>query len=589
MSKPKVEIRTQHAMLVIWGQYAQALGLIQGISQVRLHQKTVRHSPHTKILEFLVAILGGLEHLQELSTAAEPIVKDQAVANAWLQPKWVDYSSVSRALTVLTQEEAEQIVSVLDQIGQPIVNREVMLALASPGYLVFDGDLTPRSVSNTSTTYPDAAYGHMDENKLGLGYQAAQVSVHSPTYGRLLLSSALHPGDVVSSTQAKDLVRAAEAQIGMRPWRRTDLLIQRLETLRAQRKDRGRRYDESRQALEKAQTQLPEIRQQIDDCQAKLKATESEYQQQGRKERPFSALGKLRAHLGVLQRKQVRLEKKLAKLERQVAFRRKKLTEILPKERQLCQRLEQLEQENADNSFPIQAIFRLDAGFGTRENLIWLIEMGYEVYTRSHGLWLKPRLKRKAMCSTWTQVGKNAEMVVWKDLLLKDFPYPLDVGLERFHIGSNLRYTTLIHFGSMPVTEDLPHWFGTYNARQTIEAGIKEGKRTFTMHHLKVRSKPALHLQEQFARFAANFVRWAAQWLAEQCLKLPNGWDTPAHPKVKQQVKVAAHTSAWVCLQEQGCLLRFTDHSVFAGRSLRANKSLAIQLALPFAEKVQFQ
>jgi len=589
MSDPIVETRTQHAMLVVWGQYAQALGLIQEFRKVPLHQKTVIHSPHTKILEFLLAILGGLEHLQELSTAAEPIEKDAAVAQAWLQPRWVDYSSVSRALTALTQEEAEDIVDAFDRVDQPIINREVMLALASPGYLVLDGDLTPRPVSNTSMTYPDAAYGRMDENVLGLGYQAAQVHVHAPTYGRLMLSSTLHPGDVVSCTQTEALVEAAETRIGMRPLRRVDLLTQRLESVRVQRETREQRYDESHQALEKIRAALPEICQEIETCQAQLSAKEIEYRQKGRKERPFSALGKLRSRLGVLQRRQYRLEKKLAKFAKQLAFRHQKLAEMLLEELELRQRRKQFECDNAENSFPIRAIFRLDAGFGTRENLIWLIEMGYEVYTRPHGSWLTARLKRKAAGLAWTRVGDNAEMVAWKNLRLEDFPYPLDVGLERFHTGSTLRHTTMIHFGSNPVTDHLASWFDAYNARQTIEAGIKEGKRVFAMHNLKVRSKPALFLQEQFARFAANFVRSAAQWLAEQCPQLPSGWDNPAQPKVKQQVKVAAHTSAWVSWQEQGCLLRFTDHSVFAGRSLHMGKSLVIQLALPFAEKVQFQ
>jgi len=589
MSDPTVETRTQHAMLVVWGQYAQAQGLIDELDKVPLHQKTVIHDPHTKILEFFVAKLGGLEHLQELSKAAEPIEKDEAVARAWRQPGWVDYSSVSRALTVLTQEEARKIVAAFDRVEQPIINREVMMALAKTGCLVFDGDLTPRAVSNTSTTYPGAAYGRMDENVLGLGYQAAQVCVHSPTYGRLMLSSALHPGDIVSCAQTEALVEAAEGRAGMRPLRRVDLLTQRLESMSVQRKIREHRCDESHQTLKKASAALPVIRQEIELCQEELAEKEREYREKGRKERPFSALGKLRSRLGVLQRRQSRLEKKLPKLEGQLAFRQKKLAEILSQEFELRQRLKQFECDNAENTFPIRAVFRLDAGFGTRENLIWLIEMGYDVHTRPHGNWLTARLKRQAKDLTWTRVGDNAEMVAWKDLLLQDFPYPLDIGLGRFHTGSTLRHTAMIHFGSDLVTDHLESWFDYYNARQTIEAGIKEGKRIFVMHHLHVRSQPALYLQEQFARFAANFVRSAAQWLAEQCPQLPSGWDNPAQPRVKQQVKVAAHTSAWVSWQEQGCLLRFTNHSVFAGRSLQLRKSFAIQLALPFAENVQFQ
>jgi len=588
MSEAEPETETNHAMLVIWGEYAQALGLILGLVEVPLHQKKVRHDPHTKVLEFFLSVLAGLEHLKDLSTAAEPIEKDLVVARAWLQPAWADYSGVSRTLTTLTQTEAEQIVGVLDRISQPFIHREVMLALANPGYVILDGDLTPQPVSDTSTTYPDAAFGHMDDKQIGLGYQVAKVGLRSHTYGRLMLSSALHPGDVVSCTQVKALIGMAEEQIGLRPCRRTDLLSQRLETQVKDREERDQRYQETHKALEKARVRIPETWQQIRDYQTQLEAAEQEYQQQGRKERPFSQPGKLRSQLEMLQRRKARLEKKIPKLEEQMAFRRKHLMASLEEERELRQRLEQYEQENATNPFPIRMVFRIDAGFGTPENIVWLIEMGYDVYTRPYGDWLKPRLKHMAENLPWTRVGHNAEMIAWKGMKLEDFPYPLNMSLQRFHTGSTLRYSAMLHFGSDPVTSDPAGWFTFYNARQTVEAGIKEGKGTFSMHYLKVRSKPALYLQEQFARFAANFVRWGAEWLAEQCPQIPNGWEETQHPKVKQQVKVGAHTSAWVSWQEQGCLLRFSDHSVFAGRFLQVKKSMAIQLALPFYRKVQF-
>jgi hypothetical protein len=70
MSENETETPTQHAMLVIWGQFAQTFGMIQAVSGVPLDQKTVDYSPHTKILEFFLAILGGLEHLPELNTSA---------------------------------------------------------------------------------------------------------------------------------------------------------------------------------------------------------------------------------------------------------------------------------------------------------------------------------------------------------------------------------------------------------------------------------------------------------------------------------------------------------------------------------------
>ncbi len=62
-----------------------------------------------------------------------------------------------------------------------------MLALRDRDTLTYDGDLTGRPVSNTNTTYPGAAFGWMGD-AVRLGYQAALVSMHSPTYGRLWLS-----------------------------------------------------------------------------------------------------------------------------------------------------------------------------------------------------------------------------------------------------------------------------------------------------------------------------------------------------------------------------------------------------------------
>src|SRR5437870_13900605 len=90
---------TQHAFLVVWGWCAEHIGLIQQLQAVSLKQKSYHHRPQTKVLEFLVAILAGLEHLQEISLAAHPLDKDQAVAQAWGQPAWADYSGVSRRLS----------------------------------------------------------------------------------------------------------------------------------------------------------------------------------------------------------------------------------------------------------------------------------------------------------------------------------------------------------------------------------------------------------------------------------------------------------------------------------------------------------
>lgn len=588
MSQNDLETLTHHAMLVIWGQFAHGIRLLAPFQAVKLHQKTVQHSPQNKVLEFLVSMLAGLEHMQDISRSAHPLDQDLAVAKAWGQPGWADYSGVSRTLAGLTQAEADQIVAVLEQVSQPILAEETMRTLQTYGRLSYDGDLTDRPVSNTSTTYPGVAYGHMGDG-LRLGYQAAMVSMHSPTYGRFWLSVEQHPGDTISCPQAEAMVRVAEAKTGLRPLRRTDLLAQRIHALENESQKRQEQAQKSQAALEEAQTRLSEVQRELPEASQALCQYEVEYQKHKRQERPYGALGKARQRVKMLERRQERRAQQILVLEERLRHRQQHVLALQAQIECLGKRLETFEAENCTNACPIQADFRLDAGFGTRENIAFLIEMGYEVYTKPYSDWLTPRLKRRVRPPTdWMRVGDNAEMLAWKNERFPDFPYPVDVALERFYTGKNIRYSTLLHFGSDPVTTNLSGWFHRYNARQTIEAGIKEGKNVFTMHHLKVRSAPAIFLQEQFAVFAANFVRWAARWLTEQCPQMPVAWQDAAHPKVKEMVMVAAHTSAWVDWQDQGCFLKFTDHSLFAGRSLSVKKQWVVQLPLPFSEYAHF-
>lgn len=588
MSENQPDTITYHAMLVAWGQFSQRIGLIQAIEAVHLHQKTVTHRPQTKILEFFIAILAGLKHLHELSRSAHPIDQDPAVAKAWLQAGWADSSGVSRTLAGVSQAEADQIAKVMEQILQPILAAEVMQALKQKGRLVYDGDLTGRPVSNTSTSYPGVAYGHMGDG-LHLGYQAAMVSLHSPTYDRFWLSVVDHPGSTVSSTQAEALVQAAEMRTGLRPLRRTDLLRERISALELVNQKFQAHLAASQAELDDIQARRLEIERQITQQQKTLVQAETQYQEKSRPERPYSALAKTRHTLEMWQGRLERLEKKRVQQEKRLKVDQQQALLAHLRIQRLQQRMKKFEADNQSNAFPIQAVFRIDAGFGTRENVAWLIEMGYEVYTKPYSDWLTPRLKLETRPQTnWTPVGGNAEMIAWKNRRFPDFPYALDVGLERFYTGATQRFSTLIHFGTDPVTTELPAWFHGYNARQIVEAGIKEGKNVFAMHHLKVRSAPAIFIQEQFAVFAANFVRCAARWLVEQCPQLPNGWQNPAKTKVKEQVQVAAHTSAWVIWQDHGCLLMFTDQSLYAGRSLSVNQQWSFQLPLPFAKNAVF-
>ena len=544
MSQTEEPCLTHHALLVAWGQYAQAMGVIDAIEAIHLRQKTIEHSPQTKVLEFLVAILGGFEHLKDISLSAHPLDQDPAVARAWRQPGWADHSGVSRTLSQLSETEVRAIGEALDRITQPMIDREVVLAAGS-GRIILDADLSPRPVSNTNQTYPDAAFGHMSDG-VGLGYQAALVSFRSPTFGRLLLSVAQHPGSTVSSTQTEALVLAAEGRMGRRPWRRVDLLEQRIEGWRAAYEQQKQRVALAEQSLLLAQQSWRSIEAQHRAAQRTLQVLEHEYEERQRQERPHSHLAKARKQVAMYEQRLARSERDQEEAQQWLTRQQNRLAEQMAVLQGLLDRLKRFQAENAENAAPLPGMVRLDAGFGTADNLALLIEMGYEGYSRPYGTWLSGELHQRVQAGvTWQRVGSNAEMVAWKGVPLPDFPYPLDLAQERFWQGEDrYRYAALLHFGQDPVTQDLSAWFQAYNARQTIEAANKEGKQVFQIRYLKVRTRPALKLQEMFTLFAANFVRLASPWLAEQCPQIPEGWKQTDRPQVKQQVKVGAQADA---------------------------------------------
>ena len=569
MSRNESEVQhTQHAFLVAWGWFAEHIGLIQQSQAVPLKQKRYHHTPQGKVLEFLVAILAGLKHLQDISLSAHPLDRDQAVAQAWGQPGWADYSGVSRTLSRLSWEEARQIAKVLEQISQPYIEAELKLLRSQRKRIRYDGDLTGIPVSNTSQTYPNAAFGHMDD-EIRLGYQAGVVSLEGPTYGRLWLSIAHHPGDTVSCTQAEGLVLAAEARTRLRPLRRTELLRSRIQAFEQQMILICQRLETQSRAVQRARDRLAETEQQKQDRQRQLDELANQYQTRSRRERPTSRLAQARKRLQASAKRLKSRQKAWQEAQRRLDKTTTRWGQQQIELTSLYQRLTRFEQDNAANPEPAEAEFRLDAGFGTYQNIALLIEMGYEVYTKPHSHRVVAYLRQQVDDPiAWVRVGANAELVAWRRMLLKGCPYPLDVALERFYTGKTLKHSALFHFGADPVTENPPAWFKHYNRRQIIEAGIKESKQVFCLHHIKVRSELAIYLQECFVIFAANFIRWASHWLAGEAQSAENALNV-RKLGVKRQVQVAAHVSAQVIRNSEGKLLKFSEHSAFAGKVLR--------------------
>jgi hypothetical protein len=329
--------RTEHAWLVLLGEYARQQGLTQALNAVPLQQKVRTHRPQTKVIEFLVAILAGLPHLEDISRDGHPLDQDGAVALAWQQAAWADYSGVSRTLQGLSMSEAQAIGAVLDRFSQPFIDEAVVTAMRTQGRLVYDGDLTGRPVSDTSTTYPGVAYGHMDD-AVHLGYQAAVVSLESPIDQRLWLSVQPHPGNTVSCTQVAAMVAAAEQRTCVRPLRRTELLRQRLLTVTEQRLKAEDRLKQRQTALAQAQVRRQHRLQELAAAQAAVTQLAATPRPRQRPERPYSQLAQAQARVVTKQRQADRQQHVVAEAQRRVSRQRELVVIVRSQEQtlQLC-------------------------------------------------------------------------------------------------------------------------------------------------------------------------------------------------------------------------------------------------------------
>ena len=144
-----------------------------------------------------------------------------------------------------------------------------------------------------------------------LGYQAALISLHSPTYGRLWLSVEHHPGDTVSSSQAEALVRAAKARTGALPWRRTDLLAECIAQQRALLQEAAAKQSRAQARLEQFRQRLAWVEQERRMWTQEVAKLEAAYRSRNRPERPHSRLAQARRRLAVRERRLGRRQKDL--------------------------------------------------------------------------------------------------------------------------------------------------------------------------------------------------------------------------------------------------------------------------------------
>lgn len=225
----------------------------------------------------------------------------------------------------------------------------------------------------------------------------------------------------------------------------------------------------------------------------------------------------------------------------------------------------------------------MDAGFSSGANLSAVLEWGYDLETKSANPAVAAALlARLTPATSWTRVGQKAEMVSWTHYTLSSCPYPMSVGLERFHTPDGPKYAVLLRNETAPGGGDpnLRAWFHSYNERGDIEAGIKQGKTVFHVQHLWSRGRIGMQIQIALTLFAANFVQWAAAWLANR-LAVSRGPCAAEFASVKRAVHSAANAPALVEGTDAAVVVRFSPFSSWAGVVVALRGSLAVQMELP--------
>jgi len=573
------QVNTSHGMLVAFGEFLKQYGLINQMMQVPIGQKTRKFTPQTKLVEFLAGIMSGIERLQDFNDGPQPVAKDGAVARAWGQAGFAHYSGVSRTLEACDEKTVAAVEKVIDEFSQPFIATAVHDLLRRGAPIVFDFDLTGQAVSSTSTHYPESAFGWMND-RVKLGYQLARVCLSGVKRERLWLAGFHHPGDTVSAKCLKELVQAAEAQTHVRPRRRTELVQQRVEAQEAS-MARTRRW------LDQQQAKVGRLRQTRQTLFGKI--YHAEQVQKGPISRKRGVF--LKKKLQSWRKRLPRLETQIARAERTIGTHQSQLHEQLTGLTQLLAWQAQLEKENRTNPNPPPYVeARMDAGFASGENLMWLLEMGYCPNTKApNGQTATALCAHLPRGRHWVKVGENAEMMGWGDYRLHGCPYPLTAAIERFKVGRRFKYAVLIHFRQEDAPfPTLPAWFKHYNERQTIEAGNKDMKGTFHVQHLMSRSLAGIRLQVLFTGLAANVVRWCVPWLKE-CANQATPKLTRTLNSPKQLVRVAANSAALVQQSSFGTSLQFAPDSSLPGVIMFLKGVPAFQLTLGFNQPYKIE
>jgi hypothetical protein len=293
---------TEHAFLFAEAEFAYEIGLIQKFLLLPMAQKSIVHLPQAKALTFLLGILAGITHLRDLNEGPHPVAHDVSLLRAWGLASLAHYTGISRTAASFDEATIAAITQILNDVSQPFIDQEVQALLKERLPLLLDLDLAPRRVSNTSTTYPDAQFSWQDD-RVGLGYDAALVALTSPRYGRLFLAGFHYPRNPMALPRLQEMIFTAEARLGRRPRRRPKLIEKRLKPTREKIEQRQGWLQAQLERKKAILDQLNTLPGEVGRLEKEIAALEASYQAQGREAKPYSRLAQAQCRLASTRKK----------------------------------------------------------------------------------------------------------------------------------------------------------------------------------------------------------------------------------------------------------------------------------------------
>lgn len=187
------------------------------------------------------------------------------------------------------------------------------------------------------------------------------------------------------------------------------------------------KVESSYQQRRDAASKLQDTTLFLSQWQREARELATAYTAQNRQPTPHCQLTRANRKVTVYTNRLPRCQAALAKAERRLARHIAQYDEAEAEVDRLQAHYQQLLADNAVNSNPIRATFRLDAGFASLENIYWLIEMGYDLYTRGRSTKVRDAASAAVTPDTiWERVGGNAAMTAWANTTVEGyFAYPL--------------------------------------------------------------------------------------------------------------------------------------------------------------------